>query len=1170
MNNSVIATVDIPRPPVTLSDRYDLRSGSILISGVQALVRLMLLQAERDRSAGIRSGGFVSGYRGSPLGTLDSAFAQAGGRVAEHGIVVTPAVNEELAATAIAGTQQIAQTAQALVAGVFALWYGKGPGLDRASDALRHGNYQGSSPHGGVVLAVGDDHVAKSSSIVCYSDEVVAGLQVPLFYPADAAEIVEYGLHGFALSRHTGSYAALKIITEVADSTRTVGSEELLTMPVLPPIEVPAIGLHNRWPETPLDQERRLIDHRLPAIGDYVRANGLDRIVHKRAGARIGIIAAGKSWLDLVEALSFAGLDEDRMTALGIALYKPALIWPLEQRGLLEFASGLRTIMVVEEKGDFIERQVKSTLYGVAERPEVWGKQGPGAATLLPATGDIMPERIASAIGALLAPLTGDEHVLRRTEAAHTALERYSEFTLAPAVRKPFFCSGCPHNRSTVVPAGSRALAGIGCHGLAAYNRPFTGSFAQMGGEGIHWMGLAPFTDERHVFANMGDGTYFHSGLLAIRQAVAADLTITYKLLYNSAVAMTGGQSVDGELSVERIVDQLRSEGVSSIVISTDDPSRYGSRDPVRGKVARIEHRDDLDALQHALRDQAGVSVIIYEQMCATEKRRLRKRGKLADTTSRVFINELVCEGCGDCSVKSNCLSVEPVDTEFGTKRKINQSSCNKDYSCTNGFCPSFVTVHGGRPRRASVDLAAFLDMTDVPAPPTRVAGHERVVAGGIGGTGVVTIGALIGMAAHIGGRRVGILDQVGMAQKGGAVVSHIQVSDDGIAALRIPAEKADLVLICDAIVGNSRDVMTAIAPAATNVLVNADVAITGEFTRDRGAVPNAELLIARLRRRAGGDHVVSLPFSAISTRLLGDAIGANLMMMGYAWQRGWLTLDHAALIAAVRLNGTAVDMNLAAFALGRRLACDRDAVLALAWRSDPAVAVDVVETRASFLAAYQDDAYADRFRAVVDRVARAEEVAGGDGALTRAAARGLFRLMAYKDEYEVARLYTDGSFIDALHAAFEGDVRLSFHMAPPLLARRDKVTGHLRKRDFGPWVLPLFRILAKGRRLRGTALDPFGYTAERKTERRLIGEYEELLDHLVLRLSSDRLPQAVRIAELVLEVRGYGHVKEAAIEAYEAALPEALAAFEADALSETEPVIAMAARGGRSGREAP
>lgn len=1120
---------------VSLADRYDRREGRILISGVQALVRLALVQADRDAAAGLRTGGFVSGYRGSPLGTLDAAFASARKFTEARNIVVKPAVNEELAATAIAGSQQIDMTPQARVQGVFGLWYGKGPGLDRAADAIRHGNYQGSSRFGGVVLAVGDDHVAKSSTVVCSSDETVASLHVPLFYPADASEVVEYGMHGFALSRHSGSWIALKIVTEIADATRVVDTARESFTPVLPPIAAPG-GVHNRWPDTPLEQERRVHDIRLPAVLQYVRANGLDKSIGRRPSSRIGIMAAGKNWLDLRDALDALGLDEPTLIERGIALYKPALIWPLEPQGLLEFASGLDTLVVVEEKAGFLERQAKDILYGRADAPAVLGKRDDKGVPLMTQLGDLTPETIAAALARILGQPSGAASLSGHRDDTEQKLADLADLAVPPVSRKPFFCSGCPHNRSTVLPDGSRAYSGIGCHGMAALGRPRHSSFCQMGGEGVHWMGLAHFTDEPHVFANLGDGTYFHSGILAIRQSVAAGVNLTYKLLYNSAVAMTGGQSVDGELSVAQLIAQVRAEGVANVMLVTDDPDRYAVNDPVRGQVMRVAHRDDLDAVQKEMRALPGVSVIVYEQMCATEKRRLRKRGKLDDPTTRVFINDLVCEGCGDCSVKSNCLSVEPLDTPFGTKRRINQSSCNKDYSCLNGFCPSFVTVKGGKPRKAR----STVRLEDLPALDDPQAGQpalQRAVVAGIGGTGVVTIGALLAMAAHVAGRHAGVLDQVGLAQKGGAVASHITLSDRPIGALRIPARSADLILVCDQIVGNGRDIMAAINPGHSNVLINADTPVTGDFTQDRNALVDPSLLGRRIERRAGTGRCASLPFTRLAERLLGDAIGSNLMMVGYAWQRGWIAFDKAGFDAAIDLNGTATAMNRAAFEWGRRLAVDAEEVLRLAGLADPAPETldQVIARRIEFLTAYQNRAYARRFEDKVAAVRVAEARVSTDTALSEAVARALFKLMAYKDEYEVARLYTDGHFARKLEEQFEGDVTLSFHLAPPILAQRDKGTGHPRKRRFGGWMMPVFRGLARLKGLRGTPFDPFGRTEERRTERALIAEYEQVIDQILDGLDADRLDEATAIAALPMEIRGYGHVKESAVAVFRA-----------------------------------
>lgn len=1145
---------------VKLTDRFELRDGQILLSGVQALVRLMLLQADRDADAGRNTGGFVSGYRGSPLGTLDQAFATAKAYTAERGIEVMPAVNEELAATAVAGTQQIDTTTEAKVEGVFSLWYGKGPGLDRAADAIRHGNVQGSSRHGGVVLAVGDDHIAKSSTIACYSDETVASLHVPLFYPADPREVVELGLHAFAASRHSGSWTALKIVTDVADSTRTVSADELSVDPVFPPLVSGPKGVHYNWPETPLEQEERQSRIRLPALADYVFANNLDKSFGKSATARIGLIAAGKTWNDLLRALELLELNEGARTARGIALYKPSLIWPLEARGLRNFADGLDAILVLEDKGAFIEGQARSILYGSERAPNVYGKTGPDGGELLPNIAEISPELIAAALSKVENE-GGAEAAL--PQPLREALEISRAASGVSMLRKPFFCSGCPHNRSTVLPDGSRAYSGIGCHGMATILRPRHSGFCQMGGEGIHWIGLSRFTGEKHVFANLGDGTYFHSGILAIRQAVASGANVTYKILYNSAVAMTGGQSVDGELSVSQMAEQLRAEGVRQIRLVTDDPARYRASkllEPRGGRngplIDTVDHRDDTDGVQKALREVQGVSVLLYDQMCATEKRRLRKRGKLEDPSRRVFINSAVCEGCGDCSVKSNCLSVEPEHTPFGLKRKINQSTCNKDYSCLRGFCPSFVTVEGVAIRKAATPVA-FGSGDEIPEPPRHPQGQQQdILVTGIGGTGVVTIGALLSMSSHMQGLQAGVLDQVGLAQKGGAVTCHIHLGGSEITSLKTPAAGADLILACDEVGANSRDAVAAIRPGHTRILANSNVAITGDFTRNRDAVIDSHGLERRMSAMVGKDRFASYPFSQLAERLLGDAIGANLMMVGYAWQRGWLGLDEESFESALELNGVAIKMNRSALLLGRRLAIEPDALLRAAGLQDVEEEDlgQLIERLSNDLVAYEDRAYANRFCDIVENARKAAEIVDHEDAYAMTVARSLYKLMAYKDEYEVARLYTDGRFERALAKQFEGKARISFHLAPPIFSRRDPVSGELRKRKFGPWMFSAFRLLARMKRLRGTMLDPFGWTQERRMERAIIEEYEALVSSLSEKINEDTITKAIEIASLPMEIRGYGHVKERAVEAFRAAVSSAtVSSCEAEGVKVTE-----------------
>ena len=1063
------------------------------------------------------------------------------GLIAEHGIVVQPAVNEEMAATAIGGTQHIAMTDGATVDGVFAMWYAKGPGVDRASDALRHANYAGASRHGGVIVAVGDDHQGKSSSLVVNSNGICASLNLPILFPADPGEVLRMGVHGYAASRLSGSWIAMKIVPDVADAAQTVAFDDVDLPVTIPEIEQPADGLHIRWPDTLLEMEYRQHRFRLAAVQRYVRANRLDRQLIGPQKARIGIVSAGKSWRDLIEALNILGVDEAEVGRLGIAAYKLAMIWPVEPEALREFATGLDQLIVVEEKGPFVEAQLRSILYGMDGAPRRIERISVSGQAVLPDDGTLTPEDVAIQLGRLI----GDAQLAERAEALKPLLAGRGQPAFQ-SVRKAHFCSGCPHNSSTALPEGSRASAGIGCHSMAVWIADNTAVWAQMGGEGIQWTGLSHFTTEGHVFANMGDGTYFHSGSLAIRQAVAAGATMTYKILFNDAVAMTGGQKVDGELTIPGIVAQLRSEGVRTIRIVTSDPAKYDT--PAFQVDVPVDIRDDLDRVQRELREVPGVSVLIYDQMCATELRRRRKRGTLPDPQRRVFINEAVCEGCGDCSVQSNCLSVEPIETELGVKRRINQSSCNKDMSCLRGFCPSFVTIEGGtlkRPAPSGIDdlLAAPLPAPSASADKT----HHRILVAGIGGTGVVTIGALLTVAGQAEGRAVAVLDEVGMAQKGGAVQSsiHIAVRNDEIAALKIGAQQADLILACDQVVANGKDVMAAIAPGRSAVVSNGDVAITGDFMRT-GAPVDAALAHLSLERRAGKGQVSRYNFTAMAEALLGDAIGSNLMMVGFAVQKGLIPIGVDAIDKAIALNGTAVTMNQRAFHIGRLLAIDPDRVLRAVEtpRSLLHGYEAVRDHRTALLTGYQDRAYAERFLAAVEPLRAAEADVGGSGTLAEAAARSLAKLMAYKDEYEVARLYVDTDFASRIRERFDGDTRLRFHLAPPLLARRDPVSGHLRKRSFGGWVLPLFSILAKLKRLRGSWADPFGYTAERRMERALIAEFEAVLASLTQGLRRDNLAQAEEIATLPMTVRGYGHVKDAAVDAYRARLSPLLARY--------------------------
>jgi indolepyruvate ferredoxin oxidoreductase len=1122
----------LPNADVTLDDRYDLERSRVLMNGTQALVRLTLEQAGLDRAAGLNTAGYVTGYRGSPLGGVDTAFGAARAFTEQAGIRFHPGVNEDLAATAIIGTQQIALNGQARKDGVFALWYGKGPGVDRSGDPFHHGNAYGSAPLGGVLIAAGDDHLAKSSTTAHQSEYALMHAMIPVLHPAALEEIVGFGLAGWAMSRFSGCWAGLKLVTDLVDSSGTVDLSGLPRSFLLPDVEFPPGGLNIRAPDTPQDQERRLHQFKLPAAQAFARANGLDRITHDAPSVLLGIVTTGKSWRDTCQALGDLGIGPVEAQRLGIAIYKVGLVWPLEPVGIAAFSSRAEELLVIEEKRPLIEDQLRAILYDRPTRPRIYGKQDAENRQLLPSFGDLGALDIARAIAARILPRVEDKGLLDRI-AALSAIDPVRLASLAPVRRTPYFCSGCPHNSSTVVPDGSRAIAGIGCHGMVQMMDRATDVFVQMGGEGANWIGQAPFVETPHVFQNLGDGTYFHSGLLAVRAAVAAGVNITYKILFNDAVAMTGGQPHDGQLTPQAISRQLRAEGVKRIAVVSDDPGKYRDQPPfVEG--ATIHHRRDLDAVQRELRETPGVTGLIYDQMCATEKRRRRKRGKLPQAERRVLINDLVCEGCGDCSVKSNCLSVVPLETEFGRKRAIDQSSCNQDLSCLNGFCPSFVTVTGATLRKGRATDTGALDGIDLPDPP-QAAPSADIMVTGIGGTGVVTIGAVLAMAAHLEGKAARTLDQTGLAQKGGQVITHLKISDQPIASEKLSPASATLLLGADLVSSASKDVLSVLRHG-TRVVLNREETMTGAFVRQ----PDFQLGGARLARIvsdiAGEENVARVDATVLARRLLGDAIGANMILVGYAWQQGAIPLSEAAILRALELNGTAVAMNQAAFRIGRILAAKPDALLAVA--PDTASTArdqlrlsesldELVERRVRFLTDYQDAAYADGYRTFVDQVRARERAAiGREGDLSEAVARGLFRLMAYKDEYEVARLYSGAAFREQLDRSFEQFGRVEFHLAPPLVARRDKLTGEPRKMRFGPWVRHAYRVLAAGRRLRGTWLDLFGYTGERRMERALIGEYRAMIERELEALSPLTYSRAVKIAAAAERIRGYGHIK--------------------------------------------
>jgi indolepyruvate ferredoxin oxidoreductase len=1165
-------------PEITLEDKYTVGRGRAFMTGTQALVRLPMLQRERDLAAGLNTAGFVSGYRGSPLSVFDHALEQAKKHLAEHHVVFRPGVNEDLAATSIWGTQQVNLFPGARYDGVFAMWYGKGPGVDRCGDVFKHANSAGTSKHGGVLVLAGDDHAAKSSTLAHQSEHIFKACCIPVLNPASVQDYLDLGLHGFAMSRFSGCWIAFKCVTDVVESGAVVEIDPERVRIVPPEFAMPPGGLNIRWPDGFLEQEARLLDYKVYAALAYCRSNRLDRIVWDSPRARFGIVTTGKSFGDTMQALADLGIDEAVARDAGIRVYKVAMSWPLEPHGARRFAEGLEEILVVEEKRQVIEYQIKEELYNWREGarpPRVVGKFDdngewsiaagqPAGNWLLPAHYELSPALIAKALANRFAKLGLDRAMGDRYRERLAYLEFKEKALSKPRIvenRLPYFCSGCPHNTSTKVPEGSRAMAGIGCHFMAVWMDRSTATFTHMGAEGAPWIGQAPFTECPHVFANIGDGTYFHSGLLAIRAAVAAGVSMTYKILYNDAVAMTGGQRVDGPLDPAIVSRQIAAEGVKPIVVVYDEKEPL-PRDLDWAPGVTFREREDMDAVQRELREAKGVSAIIYVQTCATEKRRRRKRDEFPDPAKRVVINELVCEGCGDCSAQSNCLSVEPLETEFGRKRTINQSSCNKDYSCLKGFCPSFVTVEGGRlskGRAAAPVAGAEIGFPALPDPlPQPLARPHGTLVTGIGGTGVITIGQIMAVAAHIEGKGATVLDMSGLAQKFGPVMSHVRIarSPEELHSVRVGTGAADLVLGCDLVVTSGGEALSKMNDRSTKVVVNATVSPTAAFVKNPDwTLPGAGLQ-DEIVSAAGRGNVELVQAGALATALMGDAIATNMFVLGYAYQKGWVPLREESLSKAIELNGVAVEFNKKAFLWGRRAAADLALVEKLASPADviqisealPSRTLDeLIARRTEFLAGYQDAAYAARYKQRVDRVRAAESrIAGSDGKLpfTEAVARYYFKLLAYKDEYEVARLHSDPSFRRRIESMFEGDYKLNFHLAPPFLNKPDPATGVARKSQFGPWMMTVFRGLARLKRLRGTPFDPFGRSEERRTERRLIAEYEAVVDELLARLDRNNHALAVEIAKIPEHIRGFGHVKRRHLAEAKKREAELLAAF--------------------------
>jgi indolepyruvate ferredoxin oxidoreductase len=1117
----------------SLLDRYERQTGRVFLTGTQALVRILLDQRRRDIADGINSAGFVSGYRGSPLGGVDLELWRAKTLLQAGRIEFLPAVNEDLAATAMLGSQQVETNPKREVDGVFGLWYGKGPGVDRSGDALKHGNAYGSSPHGGVLVVAGDDHGCVSSSMPHQSDVAFMAWFMPTLNPSSVAECLAFGEYGYALSRFSGMWTGFKAISETVESCASVELPPRRRF-IRPDYAMPPGGLHYRWPDLPGPQIEQRLEYKKNAVLAFAAANPIDRRIYDIEEATYGIVTTGKAHLDLMEALQLLGLSEAECRRLGIDIYKVGMVWPLDQRDALVFVREKREILVIEEKRGIIESQFKEYFYDYpGHKPErMVGKNDETNQPLVPWVGELSPRLLAPIVARRLDAIFPGLDLQSR--AAKLAREDRAFVEISGTTRTPYFCSGCPHNTSTKVPEGSHALAGIGCHFMASWMDRDTTSLIQMGGEGVNWIASSLFTGRDHVFQNLGEGTYFHSGSMAIRQAIAARTNITYKILFNDAVAMTGGQPVDGPISVHGVAHEVRANGVSRIALVSDDVNKFDARDFPDG--VTFHPRADLDAVQRELREIKGVSVLIYAQECATEKRRRRKRGRLPDPPKFAYINDLVCEGCGDCSVESNCLSVEPQETPFGRKRRINLSSCNKDFSCLNGFCPSFVTVEGATRRkkqRSDIDVLARAKMLPNP-PPIDLTTPFNLLVTGVGGTGVITVGALVTMAAHLERKGASVLDFTGFAQKFGPVLSFIRIAATPVEIhqVRIDQGAADALIGCDIVVSSSPKAAATFHPAMRAVINTAEMP-TGDIVRNRDASLAVAARLQSIARIVGPDHLASFDANAMSDAVFGDTVFANVIMLGAAWQSGLVPVSVDALMRAIELNDVAIDDNKRAFACGRLAVTDADFATSLLGAPQVEETLDqIIARRAEFLTSYQNRRYAQRYLAVVNKV-RADEGQRlpGSQQLTQAVARALFKLMAYKDEYEVARLHTETGLKEKLSREFEGDFAIKYHLAPPLLPAGRDARGRPLKRAFGSWIEPAFRALARMKFLRGTPLDPFGHTRERRMERNLIGWYETLLTDLRPLLHAETVATMVEIAVLPMEIRGYGPVKDAAVE---------------------------------------
>ena len=1116
---------------ISLSDKYELREGKIFLTGVQALVRLPLIQKDLDEQNNLNTGGFISGYKGSPLGGYDLELDRAQKYLQEKSIHHQAGINEELGATAVWGSQQGEFKDRGKKDGVFGIWYGKGPGMDRSMDVFKHANAAGSSKYGGVLAVAGDDHAAKSSTLPHQSDHNFMSAFMPFLYPSGVEEIVRYGLLGFAMSRYSGCWTGFKIVSDVADSGKRydVGVEQ---SPIIIPNEeflgeYRDLSRNILYSDTPREQDYRLQRSKGFAAQEFVRANNIDYSIWKSDESRLGIITSGKSYNDVREALRWLGIDESRAKKLGLCIYKVGMPWPLEPQGVREFCEGLESILLVEEKRELIEHQVKWQLYNWKDtvRPTVVGKQDENGDWLLPAENDLPLQTIVEAISKRLHKITGDSELLERLEWFKRRNE-FQEQTIAPIQRKPFFCSGCPHNSSLKLPEGKRALGGIGCHYMAVESVEGTEFFTQMGGEGTPWIGIAPFSKEEHIFANLGDGTYKHSGILAIRAALDANVNITYKILYNDAVAMTGGQEIGDNWNVEGTVKQMLAEGVKKVSILSEDPSRHKH---LACKEVKSLHRDSIITEQEELSKYQGVSVLIFDQTCAAEKRRKRKRGLMEDPVKRVVINPEVCEGCGDCSIQSSCVSIEPLETSLGRKRKINQSNCNKDYTCIKGFCPSFITVDA----QLKSDTV-FREIGDLPDPERNINNEiSNIMLTGIGGTGVLTISAILAYAAHFEDKDSSVMDMTGLAQKGGAVWSHIKIYEKGIKPFsqKISPGSADLLLACDAVVGTKPEIQEVVSDEKTTTVINNNTIPVSDFVTDRELdFKDNEVLemITKTTKKVAS----SVPAIKISEVLSGDAIGTNMVMLGSAYQNGLIPLKAENIVNAIKLNGVGIERNIYNFNLGRLYVIDPENELFDFLSKDKIRELgfeELYEDRLSRIEKYDQRVVKD-FQKTKEGIDSLLSTEVDSERLNIDAIKELYRVFAIKDEYEVARMHLETTS-SVLDGQFKDWKNLSFYLSPPMLSFiKDKRTGRPRKIKIPGYIaIPMFKLLRSLSFLRGTIFDPLNLTSDRRRDLKHKRIFKQKIADINKLNSGEKAKKLRDLITASSNVKGYGPVRHEA-----------------------------------------